>query len=196
MTGSSLDRRRRRVLFVPFFFLGLTACLPGHLQKYRPTTGQEVRQSEPDVQRAARQAPPARKIAAIYPVGRRTFRFRLPYTDVWNAALDVLMNNYNLTIVDSQSGVITTEWDSYFLNERVYRNRISLRIRQSAWNEVDVTLYNNLENLRENVWLPATGGSRELGRVLRNMALQLKKRPPQMPEEMMAASPESPREGG
>lgn len=128
--------------------------------------------------------------ATIYAIDRQTFRIAMRDTEVWDAALNVLLRNYNLNIVDRTSGIITTEWDSYYLNKEVFRNKLSIRVAKSAYAAVDVTIHNNVEKLRDAsqaagtvgaVWLPAADPANEIGRVIQNMALVLNQPPPVLP---------------
>ena len=134
--------------------------------------------------------PPSPPRATIYALDKQTFRIALRDIEVWDAALNVLLRNYNLTIVDRNSGIITTEWDSYYLNKEVFRNKLSVRVAKSAYSAVDVTIHNNVEKLRDAsqaaatvgaVWLPAADPANEVGRVIQNMALVLNQPPPVLP---------------
>lgn len=202
--------------------IGLGACLPAHLAKYRKEKGEGSSASAPQGAPLSIQDPlvgsgppaslappaqsatapsqaraePVRGAATIYAVDRQIFRFALREGDVWDAALNVLLRNYNLTIVDRQSGIITTEWDSFFLKGAVYRNKVSLRVSRSNWNNVDVMIVNNVERLRDAaqaagtvgaVWLPADDPAGESSRIIQNMALVLNQPPPQLPPNSAVA---------
>jgi hypothetical protein len=145
---------------------------------------------------AASQRAPAQ--ATIYAVDKQTYRFNVREADVWDAVLNVLLKNYNLTIVDRQSGIVTTEWDSYFLNNEVFRNRLSLRVARSSGNTVDVMIHNSVERLRDASqatgavgagWLPGEDGANESARVVQNMALLLNQPPPVLPPSAVAGIP-------
>lgn len=125
--------------------------------------------------------------STIFALNNQTFRFTVRESEIWDTALNVLLRNYNLTIVDRASGVITTEWDSFFLDQDVYRNRLSLRIFKSGRDQVDVIVHNNVERLRDAsqatnavgaVWLPAEDHGTEVNRIIQNMALVLNQPPP------------------
>lgn len=198
---------------IPSLLLGVVcaACLPARLDKYRNKSGDLGPASSVSAADAvgattlgakgagagpaAAQAQPQR--ATIYAVDRQTFRFSLREGDVWDAALNVLLRNYNLTIVDKTSGILTTEWDSYFLNNEVYRNRVSMRIARSSSNSVDMVIHNNVERLRDAsqatnavgaVWLPAEDAASEPARIVQNMALLLNQPPPVLPPNSAVAS--------
>ena len=198
----------------------LNACLPARLQKYRRdgagnSSGSSSSgggglfsfDSGPDAAGSSTMAAKSKAIqpgnssdanngnsaparATIYAVDGQTYRFALRENDVWDSAINVLLHNYNLTIVDRQSGIVTTEWDSYYLENAVYRNRLSLKVSKSSGNTVDVMIHNNVERLRDAaqatgsvgaVWLPADDGPNEVARVVQNMALLLNQPPPVMP---------------
>ena len=148
------------------------------------------------------QAPPR---ATIYAIDKSTYRFTLREPEVWDAALNVLLRNYNLTIVDRSSGIIATEWDSYYLDRAVYRNKLSLRVARGSGG-VDMTIRNSVERLRDAseaagavgaVWLPTTDPGNEVVRIVQNMAILLNQPPPVVPPQSGAvASGEGLRGGG
>lgn len=197
--------------------LTFTACIPSHLAKYRkegpdkpdrgdmmsPATSELASPGMPQVVASASapaSAPSpqtgAAARASIYAVDRQTYRFAVRENEVWDSVLNVLLRNYNLTIVDKASGVVTTEWDTYYLNNAVYRNKVSVRVFKSAWNSVDVTVHNNVERLRDAsqaaatvgaVWLPSEDPANEIARVIQNMALVLNQPPPVLPPSTAVA---------
>ena len=172
-----------RYILILMVCLVTFSCLPDYLAKYsdKSNKGQEVRPGK-----SSSTGPAVPKRDVIFAVDKRTFRFRLDFNSVWNSALEVLLHNYNLNIVNKDSGVITTEWDTFFLKESVYRNKISLRIKKSSWNSVDVIVYNNVEALNQNatrigpVWFPAAGDVKEITRLIQNMAVVLNQDPPKV----------------
>ena len=188
----------------------VSGCLPGVLNKYRNGSSKSagMRSGEPaaDInagnsvipRSTAKPKADTQKTASatIYAIDQSTYRFLLKEGDVWNGALDVLMRNYNLTIVDKATGIITTEWDSYYLNNAVFRNKVSMRINRSSWNAVDVTIHNNVEKLRDAseaadavgaVWLPSEDNANETTRIVQNMALILNQPPPILPPGVAVA---------
>lgn len=130
--------------------------------------------------------------ATIYPVDGQTFRFQMHDEKVWNAVIDVLMRNYNLTVVDRKSGVITTDWDSFYLDKKVYRNRVSIRVSRQSWGQSNLSIVNNLEVLQNGaakteidaVWLPAEAENSESARIIQNMASLLNQPHPTLPPSM------------
>jgi ligand-binding SRPBCC domain-containing protein len=154
------------------------ACVPAHLSKYSRSESKAkgpVKEfaADPVVSAASGKSssvqpvspPPA---ATVYAVDSQTFRFMLSRDEVWEGLLDVLLKNYNLNIVDKESGIITTEWDSYFLNQNVYRNKISVRVRPAGRKGLDVVIHNNVERLDQaigtataGIWLPSEDSANE-----------------------------------
>lgn len=182
----------------------LAGCLPARLAKYQKNNSGKTGQPAADANsgyssstKAAKAKPKSKSSrSSIYAIDKRMFRFALKEDDVWDSALSVLLRNYNVTIVDRKSGIITTEWDSFYLNTAVYRNKISLRIARTNYNTTDVTIHNNVERLRDAsqaagavgaVWLPSEDEAGEVARVIQNMALLLNQPPPVLPPGMALA---------
>lgn len=188
-----------------------SGCIPDFLQKYRKESATKEAAESPsspgadiplpsdrgaDSRRTGPEATQATATrATIYALDKQTFRFHVRDEEVWNAALDVLMKNYNVTIVERQSGIITTEWDSFFLQNAVYRNKISMRFRKQSSGVVDLTVLNNVERLRDAstagsgvgaVWLPAADAANEVSRIVQNMAIVLRQPPPVLPHSAVA----------
>lgn len=196
-----------------FMMLLLTSCIPAHLQKYRqpqntssssssaPTESVDdnfvASGSDPTLTRSPNQdsqKPSSGGTPAIYPIDAQTYRFQVKDSDVWDAALSVLLKNYNLTIVDKNAGIITTEWDSFYLKKAIFRNKLSMRVRRISWNAVDVTIHNSIERLQDGasagtvgaVWLPSEDVANESARIIQNMAIALNRPAPVMPTGIMA----------
>ena len=130
----------------------------------------------------------SRNQASIAALDSKTYRISLKEEEVWDALLSVLMRNYNLVVVDKQAGVITTEWDSYYVNQTVYRNKLSVRMRKPSRQFLELSLHNNVEKLQDGaaagtvgaVWLPADDQDKEAGRVVQNLAIVLNQPVPTM----------------
>lgn len=203
-----------------------TACVPAHLQKYNNGKGTAKRdvapQNEDDRLSNAsnadesdigpgsnlqaekgstksivtRPATGGQKRATVYATNENTFRFALDQKDVWDAALSVLLRNYNLTIVDKASGVITTEWDTFYLEQKVLRNKLTLRVVRVGFNLTEVVVRNNVEKLNDagvqgvagGIWLPSQDLNKEGFRVVQNMAIALNEPPPSLPNGPVANS--------
>ena len=126
-------------------------------------------------------------------IDKNRFRIHQSYSRVWDNMLDLVLKNYNLNIANKDSGLITTEWDSYYLDNKVYRNKLSVRVKQLNWKMVDVIIYNNVEILADNretqgpmVWLPEDEGKAEIGRLITNLSIVLRMKKPNLPTEYIA----------
>lgn len=194
-------------VLVATFSLALSACMPSHLAKYQKkdvtpsqsssrfasspdnSTNSSSRESAGDLSKQNRP-----EKATIYAVDRQTYRFTLKEDDIWDSALQVLLKNYNLTIVDRTSGIVTTEWDTFYIRSAIYRNKVSMRVRRLSRDIVEVTIRNNVERLQDGsaagtvgaVWLPGEDPGNEVVRVVQNMALALNQPPPVIPPDQVA----------
>lgn len=193
-------------VLVGLIFAGTLGCIPEHLRKYRSANQQATseRNNEPAADMTpstSRATPevvqPKREPPSIYAIDEKTFRFSLAEDQIWDAALNVLLRNYNLTIVDKNSGVITTELDTFFLNQEAFRNKVSIRIQRNSRNSCDVMIHNSVEKLTNGVatgavgavWLPSNDEANEVHRIVRNMAILLNQPPPFIPGGNVAVGP-------
>lgn len=184
--------------------LFLSACLPPNLEKYRkPQDAVSQSSRDDDVLSSPIVAdgptPQAKTYGApvqatIYALDKQTFRFKIKDDEVWDSAMNVLLKNYHPTIADKSAGLITTDWDTYYLKNGVFRNKVSLRIRKTAHDAIELTIHNSVEKLQDGsvntmvggIWLPVDEGSEEVVRIIQNMALALNQPPPVFPPDMVA----------
>lgn len=171
--------------------LPLSGCMTELMQKYRGAAAGSGVANPPKAGAAAR--------PGIYPVDQGTFRLALSYDRVWDALMDVLLKNYNLAIADRGNGLITTEWDSYYLDGKVHRNKLSMRLKRLSTGQTELTLFNNVEVLSKlpdggitEIWLPSDRNKVEIGRIVQNMAIALNLPKPQLPPEIVAGSSAAP----
>jgi len=136
--------------------------------------------------------PFVRSKGTFYQTDQNTYFIGFHETDVWETILDVLIKNYSLAIVDKDDGVLSTDWDSFYIGKRVYRNKLSFRIKKTLLRGerqkgVEFVVHNNVERLGDShhdsvgfgfVWLPAQDPIDEITRIVQNMALLFKIPPP------------------
>ncbi len=190
-----------------------SGCIaPPHLQKYANTNEPVANETTPlandptismtpvlEAGAPRHMMPPSANAAVppratIYAVDTQTFRLSLREEDVWDSLLNVLMRNYNLNVVDRASGVVTTEWDSYYIHQIVYRNKVSARVRRLTRNQVELIVHNSVEKLQDgsssgtvgSIWVPAGEGQKEVGRIVQNVAITLNQPPPTLLPGMLA----------
>lgn len=101
--------------------------------------------------------------------------------DVFEATLQVLLKNYNIAFVDRSLGLVTTEWDSYYVGPKIFRNKVTVRVIRLGMRQVRVALYNNVQELysapgtlgdsRNGApWVPAVDSGEESRRIIGNIA--------------------------
>ncbi|MFY7928224.1 MAG: hypothetical protein ACOVS5_05075 [Oligoflexus sp.] len=171
---------------------GAAGCFPRNLEKYQKNKSSSEVQASP----ATAAASPRVTRPRIVLLGDTTFRFQMTYERTWDALLDILLSNYNLSIADRTNGLITTEWDTYYLEGKVHRNKLSIRLKRTAGNGAEVTIFNNVERLSQasegtigEIWLPTDRTKPEVGRIVQNLAIALQLPPPELPSEMMSTRP-------
>ena len=180
-----------KILLCGLISLGSTACSTDIFRKYSRSRPQAVQPS------SARKPLATGRQSSIIALDSNTFRFQYQeFKDVWNTTLDILLENYNLNIVDRRSGIITTEWDSFYIGDTVFRNKLSIRLKKVAFNMVDVTIHNGVEALKSidrsglaTAWLPTEGGGEEMERILQNIAISMNLPKPIISKEKIARSP-------
>ena len=221
------ERCARVCIFSSFLLPLWTGCLPHELEKYREKSGAKhteslaidplltvAPRSESEIGNAAQVKQVAERaprkpllsskgsgthaeIAGIYAIDDQTFRVVARDDEVWDAVLDVLLKHYTLTIVDRQSGIVSTEWDTFMRSSTAYRNKLSLRVHKSGRSSVNLTIHNSVERLRGAaegggalgaVWLPSEDPSQETRRIVQNIAILLDMPPPVFPPEGAVAS--------
>lgn len=169
-----------------------TGCVTDIINKYRTPTAPAVAASKGE---AGKNSP--RKAAAprqgVYAVDQGTYRLLVTYDRAWEALLDVLLRNYNLAIADRANGLVTTEWDSYYLDGKVHRNKVSLRLKRLGGQGTELLVYNNVEVLSKmpdggitEIWLPTDKNRQEVTRIVQNMAMALNLAKPDLPDESVA----------
>lgn len=158
----------------------LTGCLPGSLRKYQ--------QSSSSVDAAIPLAPlkrvsPRSKTAprTVGQLRENTFTIAAPYHHTFRTALEILAENYPIHLVDAKAGVITTAYDMYYLDNRLYRNRLTLVISATGKTSCTMVVNNSREVLDvsrvgevgSKVWFPELKNQQEIKRVAQNLARKL-----------------------
>lgn len=116
----------------------------------------------------------------IHVIDANTFRVEISYPTVWDNLLSVLIRNYNIILADPNSGIISTDWDSFYLKENTLRNRISVKVKKLSYNNTELIFHNSVEKLKTTtsyVWLPEPDKYNEIERIMNNMAILLNQPP-------------------
>lgn len=188
LTSRFFTSHSLRLVFCIVLSLSQSACITELLGKYRNSAPAGKADARASARKATRQA--------IVAIDQGTFRLQLGYDRVWDAMLDVLLRNYNLAIADRNNGLITTEWDSFYVDGKVHRNKLSLRLKRLGTQGTELLVYNNVEVLSKmpdggitEIWLPTDRNRSEVVRIIQNMALALNLPKPDLPEEPLASGP-------
>lgn len=132
--------------------------------------------SEGSQSNSAEESKDTRGTHSVKVVDDVTFMFPSEKSKVWNAVLDVIGKNYNIIVLDEKSGIISTDWDSFYLDGQTKRNKVSIRISQPDENQTKVLVANNEEVLKEKadnagyVWVPGGEKKQEIKRIVKNTA--------------------------
>ena len=116
----------------------------------------------------------------IHIIDANTFRIEISYPTVWDNLLSILIRNYNIILADSNSGIISTDWDSFYLKENTLRNRISVKVKKLSYNNTELIFHNSVEKLKTTtsyVWVPEPDKYNEIERIMNNMAILLNQPP-------------------
>ena len=167
----------------------LASCLPV-FDKYRTpkseitSDGGTIPAASPSDKLSQQRRPP------IYATNAGTFRLQISYERIWDGLLDVLLKNYNIQIADRANGLVTTDWDSYYLDGKIHRNKVSMRLKRLGPGLSELTIFNAVETLSQpdgrltDIWLPSDRSKAEIGRIIQNVAIALGQPKPELPEEI------------
>ena len=108
------------------------------------------------------------------------------FKKTWNTLLNVLIKDYNIVLLDQKNGVITTEWDKFYYQGKIYRNKLSIRLVPYMSKDSKLSITNNIEMLKisspgtsdSDIWIPSSDISGEKGRIINSLALILSHQPP------------------
>ena len=100
----------------------------------------------------------------------------------WEEVLNIITQDYNVVVLDGQNGIITTEWDKFYFNQNLYRNKITLRIRPASVHTTQIIIKNNIEQLENTtssnsqkiLWIPSEDVLDETYRIINSLANVLK----------------------
>ena len=158
-----------------------SGCVKSLLAKYRPSPNLAANQAvsmgaQPRLVSEGQSSSDKPPKLLVEKLERDTYVLSRPVSQVWQTAIKVLLSHYNINIADRSSGLMTTEWDSFYLGGELFRNKISLNIQANGKGSL-VKIYNNVEYRSSTsvsgVWLPSTKGSKEVQRLVGELRRQL-----------------------
>lgn len=114
---------------------------------------------------------------------RNTWRVAAAAGPLFHTIARILSQTYIISQADRHALSISTEWDKFFIDGRLFRNRISVNVFPHAARSADLVIKNNIEyyvqsaeKIDENnptQWLPTQDVTDELDRVLEKTQNQL-----------------------
>lgn len=107
---------------------------------------------------------------SVVKIDDKTFLLHVSRVKVWKALLDILSPDYNITVVDLKSGIITTDWDSFYIEGAAFRNRITLRTKRMSKDSTQLIINNKVERLKDSIWLASREEKKEVDRIVINLS--------------------------
>lgn len=114
---------------------------------------------------------------------KNTWRVATNATHLFQTLARVLSQGYIISKADRQSLSLSTEWDKFFIDGRLFRNRISINIFPFNQRSADLILKNNIEYYTQTAqkidesdptqWLPTQDVTDELDKILEKTQKQL-----------------------
>jgi len=114
---------------------------------------------------------------ALKKIDESTYFASLKPQHVLEAFLMVLVKNYTINIVDHKTNLISTEWDSYYIDHELFRNKITIKLTKMNPYKTKIDIINNIEKFdkpfsystSENMWIPFDKTSEEIERIITNV---------------------------
>ncbi|MFZ9519949.1 MAG: hypothetical protein ACO3A4_05670 [Silvanigrellaceae bacterium] len=114
---------------------------------------------------------------------RNTWRVASPAGQLFQTVARILSQTYIISQADRHALSLSTDWDKFFIDGRLFRNRISVNVFPLSPRSADLVIKNSIEyyaqngrNLEDNnptQWLPTQDVTDELDRVLEKTQNQL-----------------------
>ena len=124
---------------------------------------------------------PVKRRPAVTSLADGSIRLRAKEAAVWQHLVDLLVRDYNLTILNRAEGVVTTDWDRFYVDSKLHRQRISLRISRASWSHTDLVWNNQIEMLSEGydgtalgaIWVPGYDSTNREKRLFDQLSARL-----------------------
>jgi|GEM_PF-647461 len=112
-----------------------------------------------------------------------TWRTSVPATRLFSLLGRSLSHNYLLSRVDRRNLTVHTEWDKFFIDGRLFRNRLIVSVFPVSARQSEVVIRNNLEyfsgspgkseDMGESAWLPSPDITDEVTRLVDSVNQQI-----------------------
>jgi hypothetical protein len=114
---------------------------------------------------------------------KNTWRVASSAPQLFQTVAKILSQNYIISKADRQTLSMSTEWDKFFIDGRLFRNRISINVFPYNQRASDLVIKNNIEYYTQTAqrvdendptqWLPTADVTDELERILEKTQKQL-----------------------
>jgi hypothetical protein len=122
---------------------------------------------------------------------RNTWRVATTAGHLFQTIARVISQSYIISQADRRALSLSTEWDKFFIDGRLFRNRISVNVFPYSARSADLIIKNNIEYYTQTAqktdennptqWLPTQDVTDELDRVLEKTQSQLMAQLPATP---------------
>ena len=112
-----------------------------------------------------------------------TWRTAVPATRVFSLIGRALSQTYLVSRVDRRNLTVQTEWDKFFIDGRLFRNRVVVSVFPVGPRQTEVVIRNNLEyfsgtpgrpeDMSESAWLPSPDITDEVVRLVDSVNVQI-----------------------
>lgn len=110
-----------------------------------------------------------------------TYKLHANSQKALNALLTVLVKNYNINILETKFDIISTEWDTYYVNNELFRNKITIKLNRLDSYSTQVNIINKIEkydkpftySISAQMWVPYKQNEQEIFRVMDNVTTLL-----------------------
>lgn len=122
---------------------------------------------------------------------KNTWRIAASAQRLFQTVAKILSQTYIVAKADRQTLSMSTEWDKFFIDGRLFRNRISIHVFPFNQRTADLVIKNNIEYYTQTAqkidedsptqWLPTQDVTDELDRILEKTQKQLVANAPRTP---------------
>lgn len=159
----------------------VTSCVPASLEKYQTKSPISSVDASKPIEPDTAQSSSKLIEKSIIQKKENTYQISESYRSVFDGCLQVLIDNYIIQVVDSKAGVITTNFDKFYKDNKLFRNQVSIVLKAVDHKTTTISLYNNVETLEpisysddsKVNWHPYTKQKEEVDRIIKNLARRL-----------------------
>ena len=105
---------------------------------------------------------------------------QVPSDQLWDSVLETLVEDYTIESISERNGLVTTSWNLFYFQNRLYRNRISAKAGRAGWRASKLVFANKVQlwDPTNRIWVPSEDIIQESQRFLNNIIAQYSPKPP------------------